>query len=934
MKSKFLNVSPRAYIRQKDSVNTLPPIVRTGYQNQTGDYSTPFNDSKSTVVFKNSQVLLAPYMTSLGDAATSGFYLGNLLVTASLKDSNSYFEKAIENPDILPFKEDNNPVAYQLPAEVEGFPADEYLGFSSSDRDKAAISFDISTNSDFDIIKLNRGNSLTGSGPFYGSRGSGFVYYNHKNKSWEDIGIRDPETGQSIDYDPILKLEHQRLAATTREAVISSGHKEFVCQFASSPYSIVSEGNQYVPKSTERLKARGYHTIGEPTSFFEAPYAPRYHATTGSAIKLSSYINQPFAVDRISVSLPIRAIRTQTPQPPYAAPTLPDFGFGRDIDNYVFFLYLQNRSNSRPDSKQDVSSSLRYLIAKESFCFFNAPTLDRVSVGLNPIHSFAKSFAFLMPQGIASASNAPVTQSIEATLNMSFRPQNFNSVFGTTSKLAGRDADIAYSGLITGSVFVQHFWRGGQIASGSSRTIGLYNTNPTLVRSLNVMSGAIPPLATDLVCQPSPRALVSSFWKGSGESIVTGSGFGESDINIPTTSVLSPSFQTPIVLFPDDELVFGIDSGANPNLQSPNRQKSGTDNTILDVTGSRVTIRSGNAKVILYGSLITDKTQYLPVLNQHLGSEAVHESIQEVGPFDQFDILDKKILSSSYVDNIISGKLSTSSDTRNIKGRGTRFQTGITGSLQRNIRMQFSDQLYYDTFLPASSVIVKGMSNASVGATVLTKQPAIVIQKDVTNGYPFEDNRASNSMLNRPFVFERESSEARSRDVKVQLLTAVGASDGVVSGDSARFLLYYNGDISTVSVLPSAISKKFTGAASVRYGMMNVRLIGPSCVFRRDRFGQNRDMLEQARDGIIVTTQAGKDTIGPAVVTAKFVKQLTNTEVDPDQTQCSNLSLFCTSSIPFIDDGVVHNRGSLPSSTVAFGPNNLIFGITGSFGLQ
>ena len=112
MKSRFLNVSPRAFIRQKDSVNTLPPIVRTGYQNETGKSSSPFNDSESTVVFKNSQILLAPYMMPFGKASSSGFFTGSLTLTASLKDGSAYFEKAVNNPEIYPYKEGSNPAAF------------------------------------------------------------------------------------------------------------------------------------------------------------------------------------------------------------------------------------------------------------------------------------------------------------------------------------------------------------------------------------------------------------------------------------------------------------------------------------------------------------------------------------------------------------------------------------------------------------------------------------------------------------------------------------------------------------------------------------------------------------------------------------------------------------------------------------------------------
>lgn len=937
MKSRFLNVSPRAYIRQKDSVNTLPPIVRTGYQNETGKYTAPFDDNKSTLIFKNSQSLLAPYMISDAQASDSGFLTGSLVVTASLKDTTAYLEKEIVNPKIFPFKEGSNPTAYLASAEGEGFPAAEYPGFSAHDKDKTALVFDISTTSNFDILKLNKGDSnVHAGGPFAGREGSGFLYYDHEKKSWEDIGLRDPATGVSINYDPVFKLDHPLITNHDQNLIIG-GSDTFLCQFASSPYSIVSELPYYVPATREDLEARGYHRIGEPTSFFEAPYAPRYHATTGSSLKLSDYISHPFVVDRISVNIPVSVFRTQSPK---SAPSVPDFGFGRDIDNYVFFVYVQNRSNALKDSKQDVSSSVRYLIAKESLCVYNQNTLDYVSPGIGPIHSFGKSISFSMSDRLASNVGATRTQSRNSSINFSFRPQTFNNYFGATSKLAGSEDDPAGFGgpFLTGSVFIQNFWRGGQVSSGSLKSITIQDLTTRDFLNLNIRNDSSPDFMKDLTISSSPRALISSHWSGQSGIITSGSGLSETlSTEAHTVSNQSPSRMTPIILFPDDELVFGIDAGINPNMPSPNRLGDGVDQSVLDLTGSRLVINQGDAQVVLYGSLIKEKVQVLPSLNQYLGSDAVHEDVKEAGPYDQFDIYDKRILSSSYVDNFIGGALSTTSATRRIHGRGTSFQMGLTGSLQRNIRLQFENQLYHDTFLPAPTVIAKDLKNTSVGLTVLTRLPALVMQAESGNGYVVENNRSSNIMLNRPFTYEKEQGEARVRDVRVQLLTSAGAGgspDGTATGDNARFLLYYNGSNSTVSV-PTTINKTYRGASSLRYGLLSTRLIGPSCVFRRDRFGQFRDMLEQGRDGKIVTTQDGKDVVGTSVVVAKFVKQQTSTEVDPNLTQCSNLSTNCTSSIPFIDSGEFYNRGALPTTTtVSFGPNNLIFGVTGSFGLQ
>ena len=100
------------------------------------------------------------------------------------------------------------------------------------------------------------------------------------------------------------------------------------------------------------------------------------------------------------------------------------------------------------------------------------------------------------------------------------------------------------------------------------------------------------------------------------------------------------------------------------------------------------------------------------------------------------------------------------------------------------------------------------------------------------------------------------------------------------------------------------------------YGILDINPKYTSAVYRWNRYGQFRDMLEQRQDGKFFTTQldstqedAAETTAGlkRAVVVAKFVKPSSTSSVDPGQTQCSNLSFECTSSVPYYD-GLFRNR--------------------------
>ena len=79
-----------------------------------------------------------------------------------------------------------------------------------------------------------------------------------------------------------------------------------------------------------------------------------------------------------------------------------------------------------------------------------------------------------------------------------------------------------------------------------------------------------------------------------------------------------------------------------------------------------------------------------------------------------------------------------------------------------------------------------------------------------------------------------------------------------------------------------------------KYGLMNANPMAPSCVFRRDRYGQFRDMLEMSGNYAI----AGSSELP---VDALFYNRDGTAASNPSDTSCSNLSTHMTSSAPFFD---------------------------------
>jgi hypothetical protein len=107
-----------------------------------------------------------------------------------------------------------------------------------------------------------------------------------------------------------------------------------------------------------------------------------------------------------------------------------------------------------------------------------------------------------------------------------------------------------------------------------------------------------------------------------------------------------------------------------------------------------------------------------------------------------------------------------------------------------------------------------------------------------------------------------------------------------------------------------------------KYGMMSAFPLKPSVVFRRDHFGQFRDMLEQRLDAKFYN-ESKTSTNGQPVALAgvkdspvqvRFYDRNGNF-TDPLLTLTSNLSFEATSSMPYTD-GVARNRPAINYSNL------------------
>lgn len=144
-----------------------------------------------------------------------------------------------------------------------------------------------------------------------------------------------------------------------------------------------------------------------------------------------------------------------------------------------------------------------------------------------------------------------------------------------------------------------------------------------------------------------------------------------------------------------------------------------------------------------------------------------------------------------------------------------------------------------------------------------------------------------------------------------------GIGDGV---QGAHIISPRGFSYSAASVAPIVLQYSGT-LRGFRYGFSNIVSKFPSAVFRRDSYGQFRDLLEPMKDTYYIDQGTNLTT---AAVSTRFVSNYDGSIVQPLETTCSNVSYFMTSSAPFFDrvkedyrdERIPRNRGPVNNALV------------------
>ena len=398
--------------------------------------------------------------------------------------------------------------------------------------------------------------------------------------------------------------------------------------------------------------------------------------------------------------------------------------------------------------------------------------------------------------------------------------------------------------------------------------------------------------------------------------------------------------ESPYILLPTDRLIFGFSNQQTP-LPAGAHPSRFTERNVAET--QRVVLAPGPSKVTFFGSLIARNGPLVSeTSNDPLISDAIHEPIQEGSePLDEFQVEPFYTYSGSYIDNVMGGKMLMG--TRRLVGSCARGTQGATGSLLRGRRFWDSSELYYDSLMPAVSHYFRRYAGTSrIFSTKNIKRLPVtayyfsgamsIVNSDT--GDVSEWN--ADSSLPFPYRFNPP------RVIKDDAILIISASsddksfEGVLDYEDLKDALFgvgVNSRFNNLFKTPGSGDrtqrlidrKNFGSSTGFRYGIMNTSPMLSSAVFRYDKFGQLRDMLEQRLDSrfycepdesteIVGFADDGRaPTESPIVII--FVDEDQNV-IKAEETVSQNLSVNSTSSLPYFDGEPAVDRSDDPNKKV------------------
>lgn len=797
--SGITSLSPRVYIRNVDNATgSYPTIARTG-DSRTGVYSGSFDDTTSILVGASDNLILGRQIFSssqyidrfVATPSTNPTLVGPGTASFGIADQRVTFTPG---QDLLPFFEhnlfENDPSSATDPFYLTGSRVEDVgLGFSNPLKSKTKIEIDLTTN-ETTVMRIDGGDPL---GTFHHH----MAYYNKDLKKFDLIGsgafVQTTTAQESLDLLTVGFGASTDLPGISTSDIIKS----------------------------QRL-------AGTPISNFGFPMHPKYHATSSQLTRMSSFINAPFVVEKAVLKFSGSFLNSAS---------------GVESPMSTFFILNQRSPFDLEESYVSIEGDTGY----PEFGILTASIPSSVPLDEDGNLVYVNSGRDLVTYMQAVALDATATGDLK---NAMLRELNVV-------------APASPAGFFPPDEYVMSGTVKSPVVQTSQSVIKLTNNGNMVLASYE--NGGRNALGL-----PTGRDLTTSVYgenaSGSYQALNSKTAF--------VADLIEPEIITvnnPYILRPEDNLVFGW------QLPLPY--------SVAD--SSSLSIAPYNGKLTLYGSLIREGREFHQGTNQLLTSDSIHEDVRDNTTLtNTSDCLDQFLseytsqYSGSYIDQVFDEDLGVGTSRIDVKPNSViAGQAGTTGSILRGIHLIDSGERFFDSLVPDIQTIfsIDGASIVSdplgSGKAVLGIGTQPVDGTDATSkndkwffAFPFE-NRYDN-VARTPSGIDKISGgplDSLSAGVVFTGFAPAGGA-GFWTDENLGFgnetfkqrnkIIFGIGAGPSGSVEPSLIDNATIGSPNAefasppilrgfKYGLMNAVPQFTKAIFRYDRFGQFRDMLEQ-----------------------------------------------------------------------------------------
>jgi len=782
--------------------------------------------------------------------------------------------------------------------------------------------------------------------------GSGLAYYNFDMKRWEMHGV----TRRILKADDNgAKSYVKKTSGSNVNFVLGIGQNDAAAALAARKRhdTFAYRTGSFQVVSTTRQVSVDQWQIGQSQGRFVGncgfPFAEKFNATGSQRMSLKGLITHPFLVEKMVYEFTGSFLGQNAASAPITANfcvlregSMPFSGTVKS----TYLAIVQGLGNSdNPLNTHIYTSSFATTRERDIVGFGQLITATADTTFKKGGHGAARENSYISEVNIIKSSGSfygkttktgPGTGGLQITTGsfaMSFTARipisidnmGFSHKFSsTTSQAKKNQMALTYT-----ERYVQHNRGGG------ANNMGNLKSAPFISSGRSAMS--------------VPGAALS------GSTTLDRGGAGFLQENVVSSQRLYED--SPYLLFPEDHLVFQwVNQQPNRGGGSSSGWNGHPASNATPLRDNKMHLAAGPARITFYGSVLRNGLPINHELNQNLTSDAAHEIIQEV-IVDQYDVEYRTAYRNSYTDRCISGSMNGDIPTQpgGILGNqrqsfgsyvsGSVVATHIVlkksgilktpvpgaGAFNKFVRLTCTEERYYDTIMPGIieyckrsdgfDKIMRAGGEPAIGGNTPPRAESAVAFLPRNFFLETGNNRMPFPYDGNPTRIDKDTTPiAAFGDLGGNTLLAAVKDQMLVRrnlftiGKRTDDIFMYNINTSDIgfqrnsktsinnqglwNTFINAPHMAVTGSTGFRYGIQNIVPGFTSAVFRRDRYGQLRDMLEQRQDGKFLIDQSPDY----GVVQAVFTRMTSSLKVDPAETRSSNLSQEASSSLPFFED--------------------------------